>query len=78
MKRRFRNTGALSGMRFVIGPRAGRGDKSGCAEKLDDAEWHVQGDFPAGLPESAGSIPIRAYIPWAITRNLVSLADVPI
>lgn len=38
--------------------------------KYDDASWHYGGDFPAGLPNSAGAIHIANFVAWAALNGL--------
>lgn len=40
--------------------------------KYDDASWHYGGDFPEGLPESAGAIHSGLFVAWAIQAGLGS------
>ena len=39
--------------------------------KYDDATWHCEGNFPAGLHPDHGATPIGMYLGWAILRDLV-------
>lgn len=38
--------------------------------KYDDASWHYGGDFPDGLPESAGATHIGMFVSWAVLNGL--------
>ncbi|WP_374605040.1 hypothetical protein [Arenimonas sp.] len=38
----------------------------------DKAEWHYDGDFPAGLPPENGGTHIGMFLAWAIHRGHVS------
>jgi hypothetical protein len=38
--------------------------------KYDDASWHYGGDFPSGLPDSAGATHIGMFVAWAVLNGL--------
>ena len=38
--------------------------------KYDDASWHSDGDFPAGLPAEAGATHIGIFLAWALLTGL--------
>jgi hypothetical protein len=38
--------------------------------KYDDASWHYGGDFPSGLPESAGATHIAMFVSWAVLNGM--------
>lgn len=38
--------------------------------KYDDASWHYGGNFPKGLPSSAGSTHIAMFVAWAAINGL--------
>ena len=40
--------------------------------KYDDASWHYGGEFPAGLPQSAGATHIAMFLAWAALKGLAS------
>jgi hypothetical protein len=49
-----------------------RGITGWLAEKYDDLDFHVGGDYPEGLPEEHGWTHIGAFLIWAIERGLYS------
>ena len=38
--------------------------------KYDDASWHYGGNFPKGLPNSAGATHIAMFVAWAMLNGL--------
>jgi hypothetical protein len=42
--------------------------------KYDDASWHYEGDYPAGLPEENGATHIGMFLAFMIENDLVSSA----
>jgi hypothetical protein len=38
---------------------------------FDDWRWHVEGQFPAGLPEAQGYVHIGIFVAWLVDRSLV-------
>jgi hypothetical protein len=40
--------------------------------KYDDAAWHYEGNFPAGVAPENGATHIGMFFGWAIQRDLVS------
>lgn len=48
--------------------------------KYDDASWHYDGDFPEGLPPSAGATHIGMFVAWAMLNGLagdIHITDFP-
>ena len=43
--------------------------------KYDDASWHYGGDFPSGLPESAGATHMGMFIVWLFLAGLSNKED---
>jgi hypothetical protein len=43
--------------------------------KYDDASWHYGGDFPAGLPDSAGGIHIGIFLSWMFVNGYAADED---
>ncbi len=42
------------------------------AEKYDDAAWHVAGEYPQDLPDSAAATHVGMYFAWCYFNNLVN------
>jgi hypothetical protein len=42
--------------------------------KYDDASWHYDGEFPAGLSPKNGATHIGMFVAWLIERDLISRA----
>jgi hypothetical protein len=40
--------------------------------KYDDASWHYGGDFPAGLPPTAGGTHMAMFLAWLVLHDLGS------
>ncbi|HYG67038.1 MAG TPA: hypothetical protein VD838_05240, partial [Anaeromyxobacteraceae bacterium] len=55
-------------------PPARPGDEhgSGDVEAYDKAKWHLEGDWPAGLPDAQANVHPGLYLGWAIERGLTS------
>lgn len=43
-------------------------------EVYDKAEWHVSGDWPAGLPEAQANVHTGLYLGWLVERGRTSAA----
>jgi hypothetical protein len=52
--------------------KRGAGTTHWLAEKYDDVDFHVGGDYPEGLPDEHGWTHIAAFFIWAIERGLHS------
>ena len=40
--------------------------------KYDDASWHYEGDFPVGLPPTAGGTHMAMFLTWLVLHGLGS------